>query len=285
MRTAYIAYPIDYVGADRGWFVDVSLGTQALLEMGVAVYDPGDAWSVPEGLAVGEEIKTVNDAAVDACDGLLAFFPAGVPSVGVPMEVARANQAGKAVAVVSDRQGWSLAGLPVFPWTEDGIEQAARWLAEQPAQGGGGAEGVDGGEELRWAGETFAEPRRAYRDDAGFDLTCTETLEIQPNEFEDIPCGVSVELPNWTWAMLTGRSSTLRKRGLLVSTGIIDCGYRGPLFAGVWNLTDHPVTVEKGDRVAQLIVLANTTRVVQPVQVETLSDHPRGLNGFGSSGA
>ena len=95
--------------------------------------------------------------------------------------------------------------------------------------------------------------QRAYQADAGIDLYVQASEEravvegrgftgawvIGPGEFVDLPLGVSVRLPEGHWGMLTGRSSTLRQRGLLVNQGIIDNGYTGPLFAGVWNLTQE----------------------------------------------
>lgn len=131
-------------------------------------------------------------------------------------------------------------------------------------------------------------PSRAYADDAGFDLYVSQTVVIPAHRFLDVPCGVQVELPDGTWGFLTGRSSTLRKRGLLVHTGIIDQGYRGELFAGVWNLTGQDVVVEAGDRISQLIVIENTTAQIilrEVLEPDEFSAHPRGLRGFGSSGA
>jgi dUTP pyrophosphatase len=101
----------------------------------------------------------------------------------------------------------------------------------------------------------------------------------------DIDCGISIELPEGYWGMITGRSSTLRRRGLLVAQGIIDGGYRGPIYSGVWNLTDRPVSVSKGERVAQLIPFSNSAKAMVPVIVDELSLSDRGVKGFGSSGA
>jgi dUTP pyrophosphatase len=130
----------------------------------------------------------------------------------------------------------------------------------------------------RATGELF----RAHPGDAGLDLFCSEEATIAPGQFVDVPLGVSVEIPHGYWAMLTGRSSTLRKRGLLVNQGVIDQGYRGPLFAGCWNLTDETVVVPRGDRVAQLILLPLWTG--NPVAVLHLNESSRGSSGFGSSG-
>jgi dUTP pyrophosphatase len=128
-------------------------------------------------------------------------------------------------------------------------------------------------------------PTRAYRDDAGYDLYVSETTEVPSGAFVDIPTGVAMQLPSWSWGMLTGRSSTLRKRGLLVNTGIIDAGYRGELYAGVFNLTDQTVVVEAGERIAQIIILDNATaRTVVMESAGELDPHERGSNGFGSSG-
>lgn len=123
---------------------------------------------------------------------------------------------------------------------------------------------------------------RAHVGDAGLDLYCSEDVTILPGRFEDIPVGVSVELPGGFWGLLTGRSSTLRKRGLMVAQGVIDQGYRGPLFTGVWNLTAEPVRVSRGERLAQLILVPLWEGGVESVLF--LSGSSRGSAGFGSSG-
>ena len=123
---------------------------------------------------------------------------------------------------------------------------------------------------------------RAHPGDAGLDLYCSEDVTVYPGQFVDIPLGVSVELPEGWWGMLTGRSSTLRKRGLMVNQGVIDQGYRGPLFAGVWNLTGKPVEVHRGERLVQLILVPIWRG--SALEVMVLNDSVRGVRGFGSSG-
>lgn len=131
-------------------------------------------------------------------------------------------------------------------------------------------------------------PSKAYEDDAGLDLyTYVEDSDrnfigVAPGSFVDVPCGISVELPANTFGMITGRSSTLRKRGLLVAQGIIDVGYRGELFAGVWNLSHRWAEIKSGERLAQLLILP--TWAIDVVRVDSLSEHPRGTSGFGSTG-
>ena len=128
-------------------------------------------------------------------------------------------------------------------------------------------------------------PRPALADDAGADLTTAIDTEIPPHSFVDIPTTVlGVQVPEGTWALITGRSSAIRKRGLLVPNGIIDHGWRGPLMAGVYNLTDQPVTVLAGERVAQVILMSNQTELAEIVKVDKLDPHERGLSGFGSTG-
>lgn len=126
-------------------------------------------------------------------------------------------------------------------------------------------------------------PRSHPDEDCGYDLTVLESCAIPADSFFDVDCGVSLELPPGHWGMITGRSSTFRKKGLLVLPGVIDSGYRGRIFTGIFNTNKRAVSVEKGERLSQLILIP---MAVFPVEVvPELGKSDRGEKGFGSSGA
>jgi dUTP pyrophosphatase len=78
----------------------------------------------------------------------------------------------------------------------------------------------------------------------------------------------------------------MRTRGLLVAEGILDQGYTGLLYIGAWNLTQWPVRIRAGDRVAQLVlhsVVADRVDVAE-IGAADLPETARGRNGFGSTG-
>lgn len=127
-------------------------------------------------------------------------------------------------------------------------------------------------------------PTKGYADDAGYDLFVTERRVIEPGETMDIPTGVAVEFPVGTWGMIVGRSSTLRKRGLLINIGIIDYGYRGELFLNTANLGQDAVFIDPGERLGQLLLMNNVSLGLTPVFVDELNPHLRGDKGFGSTG-
>ncbi len=131
---------------------------------------------------------------------------------------------------------------------------------------------------------TATAPTKAYADDAGFDLYCDADLVVEPATFVDVPLGVAIKVPEGTWGLLTARSSTLRKHGLMVAQGVIDCGYTGPLFAGVWNMTDQPVQITRGMRLVQYILMTNASLNVNALLIDELPKTERGASGFGSSG-
>lgn len=140
---------------------------------------------------------------------------------------------------------------------------------------------------LAYVGGLGALPTRAHPGDAGFDLYTSEDTHIEPGQFVDVPCDLRIQLPVTMWALVVGRSSTLRKRGLLVPQGVIDSGYRGPIYAGCWNLGHQTVVVALGERIAQLIPLPLTaaTLALRSVdQLDELNPGDRGEAGFGSSG-
>jgi len=126
-------------------------------------------------------------------------------------------------------------------------------------------------------------PTKAYLGDTGWDLYVSRDVVIPACSFTDIHTDIAIAMPEGLWGRITGRSSTLRKYGLLVNEGIIDNGYRGELFIGVFNLTDHDRFIPAGTRLAQLIF----HRLIEDLQWEptmVLPPSQRQDRGFGSSG-
>lgn len=126
-------------------------------------------------------------------------------------------------------------------------------------------------------------PSKMHEGDAGYDLYVSEDVELAPQSFTDVHTGIAIKLPDGYFARITGRSSTVRTKRLQVQEGIIDNGYTGELFIGVWNLNGHRIKIKRGERVAQMIVQA-----IVPVYfrlTDELPDTPRGKNGFGSTGS
>lgn len=292
LNGAYIAYPIDQRGPASlaHLFDQIERFKQMLIENEIVdwTFDPGDAFNVSVKARPTDRLPRINRVALINADVVVAFLPKGVASVGVPMEIDRAVQQGKYVIVFSDAHSWMLTYPPgnkriyrAYDYDVEDLDFAAKWLAQQPPL----IEERPKQELPTVVHDEGCLPRRAYDDDAGLDLVVSQDVTILPGQFEDVPCGVSVELPEWSWGLVTGRSSALRKKGLLVHSGVIDAGYRGPLYAGAWNMTDETVTVKAGERIAQLIVISNQTRNVEPWKVESLTPSARGERGFGSSGA
>lgn len=125
-------------------------------------------------------------------------------------------------------------------------------------------------------------PARAYPGDAGYDLAASELIAIDPGEFRDVPTNIRICLPPGIWGRITGRSSTLRNRSLLVNEGIIDNGFRGELKVGVFNLGKYGEIVSPGERLAQ-IILADVV-AASWVWSEGLPTSERAERGFGSTG-
>ena len=120
---------------------------------------------------------------------------------------------------------------------------------------------------------------------AGFDLITREDTTIQPGEFGLIPANVIVEVPRGYALIVAARSSTPRRTGLAIphGIGIIDSDYRGDgdeIKVQVWNTTDAPVMVARGERIAQGILVKIESVSWQP-DTDAFGD-TRG--GFGSTG-
>ena len=125
-------------------------------------------------------------------------------------------------------------------------------------------------------------PTKAYEGDAGWDLYTSQDITFPSNSFTNVPTEIAVALPAGIWGHLLGRSSTIRRYNLRVEPAVIDNGYRGELFIGVWNHNMEPITLEAGSRIAQLVLAE-----IVPVQwneVKRLPVSERGWAGLGSSG-
>lgn len=256
--------------------------------VGWLVYRPAGAWRLDPESPPGLEIESVNRYAL-ASAGAFIGVSLEAPSVGLWRELEIAQSAEIPTAVIGARVSWSLADVNCL-----GVEEVPDWLGALGRPSESVLARSSGTVPIAFAqsgSDTLgALPTRAHHGDAGLDLFTSATVTIPPGEFRDIPCGVRAALPGNIWGRITGRSSTLRSRGLLVAEGVIDSGYRGPLFAGVWNLGAEPVEVPAGDRIAQLLLHINVTRVHEPtwVTADEFSSIPgdgRGPSGFGSTGA
>jgi len=129
-------------------------------------------------------------------------------------------------------------------------------------------------------------PRYASAGAAGMDLVAAlETpLTLEPGERAAVPTGIALALPEGYEAQVRPRSGLALKHGLTVlnSPGTIDADYRGEIQVILANLGTAPVTLARGERVAQL-VLAPVSRIAW-APVEALQASGRGERGFGSTG-
>lgn len=119
---------------------------------------------------------------------------------------------------------------------------------------------------------------------AGLDLTARENVTVPAKAIARIPLNIAVEVPPGYWSLVAPRSST-HKLGLSSANaiGIIDsdyCGDNDEYQFLAYNFTDNPVTVEKGTRIAQMVILPAPQVTIE--EAEHLGNADRG--GFGTTG-
>jgi dUTP pyrophosphatase len=128
-------------------------------------------------------------------------------------------------------------------------------------------------------------PARAHPGDAGVDLFAAQAVTLPPGQRAVVATGVAIALPDGYAAFIHPRSGLAARHGVTIvnAPGTVDAGYRGEIKVTLLN-TDpgQPVSFERGDRIAQLVV----QRVACPVfhEVRSLPGSARGDGGFGSTG-
>jgi dUTP pyrophosphatase len=121
---------------------------------------------------------------------------------------------------------------------------------------------------------------------AGFDIAAAvpAKLTLKPGDIRLIPCGFAMAVPHGYEAQMRPRSGLSSKHGItMINTpGTIDSDYRGEVHVPLINLGKLPFTVERGMRIAQMLILPVPN--VKIVEVDELEKTARGKGGFGHTG-
>ena len=133
-------------------------------------------------------------------------------------------------------------------------------------------------------------PTRAHDGDAGVDLYSAEDVELAPGRRALVSTGIAVAIPQGMVGLVHPRSGLAARVGLSIvnSPGTVDAGYRGEIRVALINLDpDTPIVIQRGDRIAQLVVQqVELPKLVEVASFEEvgLADTTRGQGGHGSSG-
>ena len=125
-------------------------------------------------------------------------------------------------------------------------------------------------------------PSRGSEKAAGMDLHSAEDCIIEPTERRLVSTGIAVAVPHSTYGRVAPRSGLAVKHGIDVLAGVVDEDYRGEVKVALINHGTEPFVVNKGDRIAQLIIESISRPVIEVVA--SLEDTTRGSGGFGSTG-
>ncbi len=121
---------------------------------------------------------------------------------------------------------------------------------------------------------------------AGFDLSAavSEPVTLHPGEIRLVPCGFSLGVPHGYEAQIRPRSGLASKHGITMvnAPGTIDSDYRGEVQVPLINLGRQPFVIERGMRIAQMLILP--VPQVEMIEVEQLDETKRGTRGFGHTG-
>jgi dUTP pyrophosphatase len=128
-------------------------------------------------------------------------------------------------------------------------------------------------------------PAYARPGDAGLDLRASESVKLEPGERRLVSTGLAIAIPEGHAGLVLPRSGLAMQKGVTVlnAPGLIDSGYRGEVKVLLINHGPAVVAIERGERIAQLVIQAVAR--ARLVEVERLPDSARGEGGFGSTGA
>lgn len=125
-------------------------------------------------------------------------------------------------------------------------------------------------------------PKYAHPGDVGLDLYSMEDYELKPGERKIFPVGFALEFETGFAAIVKDKGSLPKNAGIHTMGGVFDAGYRGEYNVQLINLGAEPYKIEKGDKIAQLIIYPVAIATLE--EVSELSESSRGTGQFGSTG-
>ena len=137
-------------------------------------------------------------------------------------------------------------------------------------------------------------PERANPSDAGLDVfycpKSGDSVDIQPGQNAILSTGLRFGVPHGYMLQVMNRSSMAAKRGLIIGAHCIDSGYDGEVFIDLHNVSDHPQTIQPGDKIAQIVLVPVVSfRTIENINGELYHDpitiSARGDGALGSTGA
>lgn len=122
----------------------------------------------------------------------------------------------------------------------------------------------------------------AHPGDAGMDVYSNEEVTLQPRERKAVSTGISMAVPEGYVALVWEKSGRALKEGLSTMAGVVDAGYRGEVMIVVLNVSETPIQISRGQKLAQILIQPVVSGMIR--EVESLEDSSRGTGGFGSTG-
>lgn len=292
----YLAHPIDQADwtTTSPMLKVTGVVRRMALDQGHWLFAPARAhlaptltiWSAQDAVKVDD----INRHAIRQADGVIAVLMPEVPTLGTPSEIEFALTLGKPVLILTTSSmrtrsvqiaSWIQRGANCVLVGEDGHLSDLDLARDLAARN----EAVDATPALqvRYSGSEQTISRGKYEGDAGIDLALARDEGLAIGEYQLLPTGAHVAIPDGYFGLITGRSSTWAKYRCDVRHAVIDSGYRGELMIGIENRGLRHVMFEAGTRLAQMVLLPVWSGDIRPV--DKLPDHERGENGYGSSGA
>ena len=125
-------------------------------------------------------------------------------------------------------------------------------------------------------------PKKAYVNSAGYDLFADESVDIFSNSRTVISTGLRLQIPKGYYGEICPRSGLALRNGVVAFNGTVDSGYFGIVYVLLFNFSSEKFSVEKGNRIAQMIF--KKCENVSFSFENLIFDSERGVKGFGSSG-